>query len=426
MLDINEILEKFKKNRFVLKALQNPRSPSSVLNYICSGDTNDPLVKKSLNNINIVSSLLVIWFQSGQSLDKLCKPFIPTVRELKSKPKTLIGNEWDSIDGKIAKVLLADQLSRSCFRGTSEAFAYDEIARDLVHELFNKKMIEQSIIYFKKVAEDENHEKRSDAMFNIALIYDNGFGIQTDKTRALYYYESASELSNKYALFNLGWMYYNGENVNKDVFKAFELYKMASDFGHPRAMYNLANMYFSGTGTVKDLKMAYKLFLKPDLIIGDLDSIDKKIYDRVTKDKIEIIEYQADKDYTDFEIALKHVINMEIKDITVIGGEYGDIDHLFGSLFNINKLHNDQNILWIHGDQNILFPNSENVEIGVNKNFSVLPFSDLINLTISGAKWNLENEDVEFGVSKTLRNISKNNQIHISVLDGKYCLVINN
>ena len=129
-------------------------------------------------------------------------------------------------------------------------------------ELFNKKMIEQAIIHFKKVAADENHEKRSDAMFNIALIYDNGFGIQTDKTRALYYYESASELSNKYALFNLGWMYYNGENVNKDVFKAFELYKMSSDFGHPRAMYNLANMHFTGTGTVKDLKMAYKLFLK--------------------------------------------------------------------------------------------------------------------------------------------------------------------
>ena len=35
---------------------------------------------------------------------------------------------------------------------------------------------------------------------------------------------------------------------------------------------------------------AYKLFLKPDLIIGDLDSIDKKIYERVAKDKIEIID----------------------------------------------------------------------------------------------------------------------------------------
>ena len=100
-------------------------------------------------------------------------------------------------------------------------------------ELFNKKMIEQAIIHFKKVAADENHEKRSDAMFNIALIYDNGFGIQTDKTRALYYYESASELSNKYALYNLGWMYYNGENVNKDVFKAFELYKICLLYTSP-------------------------------------------------------------------------------------------------------------------------------------------------------------------------------------------------
>lgn len=143
----------------------------------------------------------------------------------------------------------------------------DLIANDYYKalELFNKKKIQESISHFKKVANDDNNEKRSDAMFNIALIYDNGFGIQTDKTRALYYYEAASKLSNKYALFNLGWMYYNGENVNKDVIKSFELYKLASDFGHPRAMYNIANMHYSGIGTVKDLKMAYKMFLKSKL-----------------------------------------------------------------------------------------------------------------------------------------------------------------
>ena len=30
-------------------------------------------------------------------------------------------------------------------------------------------------------------------MFNLAVIYDNGFGIAADKTRALYYYESAAD-----------------------------------------------------------------------------------------------------------------------------------------------------------------------------------------------------------------------------------------
>ena len=128
-------------------------------------------------------------------------------------------------------------------------------------ELFNKKKINESVKLFQNVAKDEKHPKRSDAMYNLAVIFDNGFGISANKTRALFYYEAASDLSNMYAQYNLGWKYYNGENVNKDVIKAFQLYKAASDDGHPQAMYNLAHMYYSGIGTVKNLKLAYKTFL---------------------------------------------------------------------------------------------------------------------------------------------------------------------
>ena len=91
-------------------------------------------------------------------------------------------------------------------------------------ELFNLRKIEESVDFFKKVANDEQNEKRSDAMFNLAVIYDNGFGIAQDKTRALYYYELAADLSNIYAQYNLGWKYYNGENVYKDVNKAFNIH----------------------------------------------------------------------------------------------------------------------------------------------------------------------------------------------------------
>ena len=128
-------------------------------------------------------------------------------------------------------------------------------------ELFNKRKITNSVELFQKVATNEKDPKRSDAMYNLAIIYDNGFGIQANKTRALYYYEAASDLSNIYAQYNLGWKYYNGENVNKDVVKAFKLYNSAANDGHPRAMYNLAHMYYSGTGTVKNLKLAFKTFL---------------------------------------------------------------------------------------------------------------------------------------------------------------------
>jgi uncharacterized protein (DUF924 family) len=63
------------------------------------------------------------------------------VRELKADPPTLIGGEWDTLEGKVTKVLLADQLSRSCFRGAPEAFSFDPIGRDLVHELIRTDAI---------------------------------------------------------------------------------------------------------------------------------------------------------------------------------------------------------------------------------------------------------------------------------------------
>ena len=42
-------------------------------------------------------------------------------------------------------------------------------------------------------------------------------------------------------------------------------------------------------------EQAYKLFLKPDLIIGDLDSIDEKTIKRAEKDKVQILKYETNK-----------------------------------------------------------------------------------------------------------------------------------
>ena len=171
---------------------------------------------------------------------------------------------------------------------------------------------------------------------------------------------------------------------------------------------------------------AYKLFLKPDLIIGDLDSIDEKTIKRAEKDSIQILKYETNKNETDFELALKHVLDQSIKDITIIGGEYGEIDHLFSVLTVIISYQNDELILWIHGNQSIIIPNSKKIKIGNNVQFSILPFTDLKNLNISGAQWNLENENIKFGKSFTLRNISIDKNIEVSVDDGKFCLIYNN
>jgi uncharacterized protein (DUF924 family) len=112
---------------------------------MCGCDTAKPEIRESLNQDETVRPLMTIWFQSGRTLDAFCQPFAPVVRELKADPPSLMGEDWDSLEGKVAKVLLADQLSRSCFRGSAEAFSYDPIARDLVRALMAPQMIDDTL-----------------------------------------------------------------------------------------------------------------------------------------------------------------------------------------------------------------------------------------------------------------------------------------
>ena len=44
-------------------------------------------------------------------------------------------------------------------------------------------------------------------------------------------------------------------------------------------------------------------------------------------------------------------------------------------------------------------------------------------MTISGAKWNVDKEDVEAGSSKTLRNESVDNQISICCSQGLFSVI---
>ena len=170
----------------------------------------------------------------------------------------------------------------------------------------------------------------------------------------------------------------------------------------------------------------YKLFLKPDLIIGDLDSINTKTLDRAKKDAAEIISYEINKDKTDFELALNFLKINNYENITIIGGESGELDHLFGNLLTISAFHKKEYIEWKQSDKNIIFLNSEIINVDSGKIFSLIPLSTLQGVSINGARWNIKNENIDYGSSKTLRNITNTNILKIRVDSGKFCLVIEN
>jgi len=165
-----------------------------------------------------------------------------------------------------------------------------------------------------------------------------------------------------------------------------------------------------------------KFAITPDLIIGDLDSIDKNLLTESAKKNIEIIKYPKNKDQTDFEIALDYAQKLEFESIDIIGGENGEIDHLLSIFMTISINKCSDKTTWFYGKQKILF-NPKSISINLNQIFSLIPLSNIKNLNISGAKWNLQNKNIDFGSTSTLRNESVERLIKISCDEGKYCII---
>ena len=165
------------------------------------------------------------------------------------------------------------------------------------------------------------------------------------------------------------------------------------------------------------------LSLDPNTLIGDLDSISKKSLDKVKKNGVKTLAFNSNKDQTDFELALNYLEEAEKSKVYIIGGESGEIDHLISIFLLIPSKSFFENIIWLYGDKRIIF--RQKLELNIKKltKFSIIPLSDLTNLSIDGAEWNLDNKDIQFGETLTLRNNTNEKQLNIRCDKGVFALI---
>ena len=165
------------------------------------------------------------------------------------------------------------------------------------------------------------------------------------------------------------------------------------------------------------------LSLDPNTLIGDLDSISKKSLNEVKKNGVKILAFNSNKDQTDFELALNYLEEAEKSKVYIIGGESGEIDHLISIFLLIPSKSFFENIIWLYGDKRIIF--RQKLELNIKKltKFSIIPLSDLTNLSIDGAEWNLDNKDIQFGETLTLRNNTNEERLNIRCDKGVFALI---
>lgn len=182
--------------------------------------------------------------------------------------------------------------------------------------------------------------------------------------------------------------------------------------------------------------IALKYNITPDVIIGDFDSIknDTLIHFKNVKK----YQYDKDKDYTDFEIALLHIYgfkNFDVKnrfnDIKIDLNGNDDI-LVFGAtgyrtdmtMANLKFLEKNKNMKFVSHENEMIYYINDNLIISNMKDhiFSLIPITNIKNLSLNGFKYNLKNKNIERQTA-LVSNIIESNEAEIK-LNGEALIFI--
>lgn len=163
-----------------------------------------------------------------------------------------------------------------------------------------------------------------------------------------------------------------------------------------------------------------KLNLIPNFILGDFDSIDTETLN-FYKNKTEFINYPIEKNFTDGELVINKIYDSYEK-ILILGGLGGVHSHLFGNIFLLEKY---PRIKFIGENEEIFkvnnffeFSNLPNVKV------SFIPLDSVNVISLSGFKYNLNNELVNRGDTLTLGNYINEPLAKCDVSKGNFICIV--
>lgn len=147
------------------------------------------------------------------------------------------------------------------------------------------------------------------------------------------------------------------------------------------------------------------LNLKPDLLVGDFDSIDHDTMENLPEN-LRVIEYPSDKDMSDLEIALDYLVDNNFKEATVIGGTGSRLDHSISNIMMIFKYANKDLELTYSDEKNIITRIRTTMSFEKDNYFySLIPISTQgIVVSLNGFYYDLIEQQINFGSTLGISN----------------------
>ncbi len=157
----------------------------------------------------------------------------------------------------------------------------------------------------------------------------------------------------------------------------------------------------------------------PDVIIGDMDSINRAALRKFRHCRF--IRFPREKDKLDLELALGHCVEKGFRDIVVLGAMGTRADMSLTNVFLLSQLQKNIRAKIVHDNQEIfLIASKKSSVVGVpGERVSLFPINgEVKGLTLRGLKYGLRNYNLRFGIGRGLSNEFKSKKAEISFKSG--------
>jgi thiamine pyrophosphokinase len=171
------------------------------------------------------------------------------------------------------------------------------------------------------------------------------------------------------------------------------------------------------------MQHATALQLAPELWVGDFDSTPQALADQFHN--VPRQTHPAEKDASDGELAISEAFRRGATSLILLGGMGGQLDHVLAhAAFVVTLAERGVQVMMTSGHEEAygLADEFDLPDAELGHRLSVMPFTNLIGLSMSGVKYPLENAKIKLGTAQTLANVVAG-PVKITLTAGKALVV---
>ena len=174
----------------------------------------------------------------------------------------------------------------------------------------------------------------------------------------------------------------------------------------------------------RGLEALYQLKIIPNHVVGDFDSVSPNVLTFYqNKPQVVFHTYNAEKDNTDTDIALKLAIKLKSSEITILGALGKRMDHAIANIHILKDALEAEIPCQILDENNRIYLINKESTLNKDKIYgkyiSLIPLTSVVEgLTLTGVKYPLNNYDLPVGTSLGISNEIIEDTAHIKMEKG--------